>query len=148
MSNIEHISLGQHIHIHIKLHLCTKMIFILQIISQIISLGQHIQDGAECCWTCVRCREEQFLYNEVKLSLSFSVVLSLSFAFKLSLSFLFILSLSFSFILLLSFAVMLSLLLSLASNNFHFPWEMMSIKESFTFLERGRQVEWGILNAI
>ena len=26
--------------------------------------SQHFQDGAECCWTCVLCREEQYLYNE------------------------------------------------------------------------------------
>ena len=25
---------------------------------------QHFQDGGECCWTCVLCREEQYLYNE------------------------------------------------------------------------------------
>eukprot|EP00090_Calanus_glacialis_P014753 TRINITY_DN23618_c0_g1_i1.p1 TRINITY_DN23618_c0_g1~~TRINITY_DN23618_c0_g1_i1.p1 ORF type:complete len:691 (-),score=130.24 TRINITY_DN23618_c0_g1_i1:169-2037(-) len=25
---------------------------------------KHFQDGAECCWTCVLCREEQYLYNE------------------------------------------------------------------------------------
>jgi len=25
---------------------------------------KHFQDGAECCWTCVSCREEEFLFNE------------------------------------------------------------------------------------
>ena len=31
---------------------------------------QHYQDGGECCWACVRCREEEFLYNETSCKVS------------------------------------------------------------------------------
>lgn len=31
---------------------------------KVFCLFQHFQEGKECCWTCVKCTEEQYLYNE------------------------------------------------------------------------------------